>query len=201
MIFTSRETVQDTTVNLLRAAFSVDVDWHWDSDADLRTIDIFTSFPKNASGYPIIVVQNSSGPALPRTFNGDLIGEERGLMNIDGLTVNGICYQIFGGSFELTTEIFVGSQSAATRTKILDKVVLFLRYLFRDYLESRGIDVTGVRYGSQRVESYGAQLLYFNSVILDTFISWQDTVWDVEVIKDIVEKLSIIQPDGITQAF
>lgn len=193
------ERIQNIVINTLRTAFSVNTDFLYTADRGTTKIAIIGSYPQDMYPYPTVIVLPPKGDLSPRTFADNLLNEIYGDRVIDGVTMNGLCYQVFGGTIEGNIEIVVIGNNGSIRKKIVDWINTYLSGTFRSIFEANGIEITSLGYTGETVDIYGATLLHTSNIDLGIFTEWNRVVWsDAELIGDIIVNVSSILPDGTT---
>lgn len=192
--------IQNIVINTLRTAFATNADFTYSENRETTEISIVGSYPTNMYSYPTVIVLPPTGDLSPRTFADNLLSEVYGDRVIDGLTMNGMCYQVFGGTVEGKIQIIVTGNTGAVRKVIIDWIHTYLSGTFRNVFEANGIDITSLDYAGETIDIYGASLLHVSNITLGVFTEWNRLVWSdasgADIISDVVVDVSTILPDG-----
>lgn len=171
------ELIQDMLVGLFREAFSHNTDFTYIDDLDTTGIAVYREYPRELISQPAIIIGVPTENSVSRTFGNDLIREVRGVVDRDGMSLqSGLCYQVFGGAFDLDVSVTVYGRTTAEREKVVDWVLTYLRHEYRSYLEDRSVDLTEIRRDREQPTFFGSELLYLGSISARLFVEWERSV-------------------------
>lgn len=171
------DNLQTFLIGLLRYAFSLNTKYAFSDDRNTSQIAIYRELPRTLPNYPIVIVKAPTITDLPRYFSDNLLYEVTGEINTDGLSVtDGLCYQVFGGSFESDITIQITAPTTKVRELIADYIIKYLRYQYKSYLETRRVDITQVERSGTSFEVYGSELLYMTDINMHLTGEWEDKV-------------------------
>ena len=177
MNFQIADNLQTFLIGLLRYAFSLNTEYTFSDDRNATQIAIYRELPRVLPNYPIVIVKAPNITDIPRYFSDNLLYEVTGQINSDGLSVtDGLCYQVFGGSFTSDITIQVTAPTTKVRELVSDYIIRYLRYQYKDYLEKKAVDIIEVKRNSTSFEIYGSELLYMTEIGMSLIGEWEDKV-------------------------
>lgn len=202
MNFQINDKVQNIVVDLLRVAFTTNPDYPYvvgpdgHPDLDNTLIAIYREYPKVMPSFPVVIVQAPLIDSMPRTLGDDALVSTYANQIIDGVAINGMCFQSMGGCANLSLTISITGITTTERENILDYIVTYLRHDFRWYLDQQAIEITNITRTGETIEIYGSELLYLSNVSCDLFLEWGEIKGVDTILKDTDLCVSIFGQDG-----
>lgn len=152
------------------------------NDEELTKILIYTAFPLRNFNSPLIIVNVSGGNASVRS-----VGPQE---QLEIRTINGEKHVYFSGILQLNVRIDIYASSVTDVEKLLDFVVVFLRFFLRDKLAELNITYTQVTINDLRTIEWNGQLLYSSSISIANCNSQYELIFPYPLL-NFVDNLNI----------
>ena len=157
----------------------------WLPDEENTKVQIYTAFPIRNFKAPTITVDARSGDASV-----SYIGPQEQLAEV---TISGQGQHIyFSGILTLRVEIKIFAQTMTDAEKLLDYVVVLLRFILRDKLADLRLSYTSIDVGGIDTESINDQLLYVGTLTIGNVHSEYELVFPKEFL-DYISKINILE--------
>ncbi len=130
--------------------------------------DVYDKEPNVLRVFPTIIITGSSGQVI----TSGLSDFARELYDEDG-DFKGYLYS---GMYEFSISIDIGTRSTLDREVLTDLVTMALRFHLRRYMESKGVLVKDIRYGSESEVPYDTDKIYVSNIQLTTWSEWSQEV-------------------------
>ena len=208
MYFVEREKAKNIIIEVLKQGFATNPDYPYiprvmDSVEEKfpNEIQIYEAFPARSIWLPAIVVKFTGGDGLIRTLGDEIIAEGFSDMSIGGLTRSVMTSQTYSGAFTISIDIDVMALETPTRDKVCDWADMYLRWLFRDKIRKRGIEIKTIRLKGETTQQLGTSLIYGTGMAVEIYSEWQHEIkiGVEETLNGICNiNLSAYLPDGTT---
>jgi len=164
------------SVYLLRETFKAGLlpQFTYHEDPSKNSIFIHTSFPRQLTKYPAIIVSVTSG-----TFDIQYLAQEYSKEE----EIEGVKYNVFTGPIYLTLKIDIYARSEQDRTRLTDFIALAFRILFKEKLAERGFEYKDIKISGEGQEVTDTEIIFTNSVVIDVYTNYilkiQQEVYDI----------------------
>lgn len=162
----------------LREAFKssvTDKNLRYDDDQEVTKLKIFTAHPLTLEFYPSIVISTSGADVSFKYLSEDFVGSS----DKDSL--------IFAGRSVFTLSITALTRSTLERERIMDHLLIFLKFLFRDRLHGLGVEYTrDIRIGAEDLEEVENVPVYSQTMDIPCYMEHEIKV-DQSVLNEIGE--------------
>jgi len=148
----------DNYANLLPGQLPYDV---------FTKMNIYDSFPEVTLTFPMLIISSSSGRMITPSINNSFASEiYDNAGDLEGY--------LYGGMYEFSLEIEIGSKSTLEREILMDIVAAAMRFSLRRRMEYHGIIVKEVSYSGENQIQYNADMIYTSTINIQTFSEWFD---------------------------
>ncbi len=203
VVYYIKEYIKKTIIAVLRYAFHYNDDYKFLPDLAMTKITIVKHWPYRAIKLPIIVIGTATGDGLIRTMQDELLREDQlGISGpTDGVTYDGTSGYHYGGGFRITVTVDVAAEDTITREKIIDFVIMYLRYHYISNLQSYGLQLVDMRLTGEHQRLVGDDYVYFDGITVEYYTEWRDevSVGEAERIESFnLEQVFSLLVDGTT---
>lgn len=139
------------------------------NDEEKTKILIYTGFPNRNFNSPIVVVNASSGNAAVSSIGPQ---EELGEKIIDSVS-----HLYFSGILRVSIEISIFAMTLTDVEKLIDFIIVFLRFFLRDKLAELNVAYTDISVGEITTTEWRGQLLYTSSITISNCHSQYELVF------------------------
>lgn len=132
-----------------------------------KEMNIYDTNPEQLETFPMVVISGSNGRMITGGISGDFASEvydENG--DIEGY--------LYGGMYEFSIEVEVGTKSTLEREVLMDLVSSALRFSVRRNIERQGVLIKEMSYGGENKIPYTSDFIYTSTLNLQTFSEWYD---------------------------
>jgi len=201
LYFGLSEKIKSTFVSILKKGFRSNLAYPFIDDKDTTEITIIESWTTDFIKYPVMSVDGGDATDYYRRTIGDHKEDITLDVSFNGITYSQVRGVRVGGTFPPTVTITIAAESVIQRDQIADWAAMYIRHLFIEDLRKFGIEITGIRRGTNSQVVIGNDPIFWTDIICDTLVDWEESVVvdPVQTIKGIC-KTTIIETmiDGST---
>ncbi|MNB95370.1 hypothetical protein D3C81_414970 [compost metagenome] len=139
---------------------------------DYSHAEIFDKDPNVLRTFPTVIITGANGQVITGGLS-DIAYEIT-----DPETFEVIAYR-YGGMYEFSINIEVGTRSTIDRELFTDLITMALRVHLRRYMEKNGVIVKDMRYGGESEFLYDSDKVYVSNI---QFTTWSEWYQDVELL-------------------
>ncbi len=182
MYFVERGKAKDIIVEVLRLGFATNQYYPFithvtDTQERFPTeVEIYKEFPQKKIYVPSLVVSFTDGDGLIRTLGEEVLEEGFSDFSINGITRNVLVSTLYGGEFSLSLDVDIRALETTTRDEIADWATMYLRWMFKDKILERGIEIKDIRLKGETTETIGTNLVYVTGMTIDIYSEWEHEV-------------------------
>ena len=174
MLYRIKEHMKTALFNTLAYAFNSNADFKWQADISRTKIFITKFWPYEVTKLPMLVITTSTGDALMRVMQDELWEEDHKKVVENNITYDGISGYRYGGGFNQNVSIDVVTEDTITREKILDWVIMYLRWLYITKLREYGLELKNITIKGETQKQVGADYVYFDGLNLEFYTEWTE---------------------------
>lgn len=160
--------ITDDILGTLKIAFSFDQDFKYNLiTPESSYLKIYDGFPREMRSFPCIIITNAT--VEPKIMGiGKEFREYTGIGNTQS--------KEFGGMLQFSIDFDCAAESVSERKQLLDRVVMYLWWVVRDYLEEAGIIVTSIVSGGESDVEIGNDKILINKVTVKCWVEWTEII-------------------------
>ena len=175
-------------VAVLRYAFSSDLvpdRYKYTTEERTTKIKIYRSHPKQIEMWPCIILRCGSSRE-----DISALGSEEALEDITDASgiPTGVSYM---GSLNLPVDIEVQGKSTKEREQITDLAIFFLRFLFRQKIQEKGIAFTRINIHGESEDEIDKEIIYKNEITIDCYYEFTHDYENIININEIIRNFDI----------
>jgi len=168
LFFKGISEITDDILGTLKIAFSFDQDFNYNLvTPESSYLKIYDGYPREVRSFPCVIISNA-------TIEPKIVGIGKEFRQYTG--IGNDQSKEFGGELEFSITFDCVSESISERKQLLDRVVMYLWWNARDYLEEAGIIINSMTSGGESDIEVGIDKGFINQLTVKCWVNWSEII-------------------------